>query len=93
KLSEIGEVIMYGPAPEKKVGVFSFNVKDIHPHDLGTILDQFGVEIRTGHHCAQPLMRELGITGSARMSFYIYNSKEDADIAVLAIKKAAEMMG
>ncbi len=93
KLSELDFITMYGPVPEKKVGVFSFNVKGIHPHDVGTILDQFGVSIRTGHHCAQPLMRELKIEGSARMSFYIYNSKQDIDVAVSALKKTFEMMG
>ena len=92
KLSEMDKIIMYGPEPSKKVGVFSFNVKNIHPHDVGSVLDQFGVAIRTGHHCAQPLMRELGITGSARMSFYIYNSKEDIDVVVEGLKKSIDML-
>jgi len=92
KLSEMDKIIMYGPEPNKKIGVFSFNVKNIHPHDVGSVLDQFGVAIRTGHHCAQPLMRELGITGSARMSFYIYNSKDDIDVAIEGLKKSIEML-
>lgn len=93
KLGELDSVTMYGPKPEKKAAVFSFNVKNIHPHDVGSVLDQFGIAIRTGHHCAQPLMRTLGITGSARMSAYIYNSKEDIDDAVEALKKTSQMLG
>jgi cysteine desulfurase/selenocysteine lyase len=92
KLSALDFVEVYGPAPEKKAGVFSFNVKGVHPHDVGTVLDQFGVAVRTGHHCAQPLMRKLKIEGSARMSFYIYNSKEDIDTAVNGLEKTFEAM-
>ncbi len=94
KLNELGFVQTYGPAPEKRSGVVSFNVKGVHPHDVGGVLDEFGVEIRTGSHCAQPLSAELGLeSGSARMSFYVYNSKEDIETAVEAIKKTFKMMG
>ena len=84
---------MYGPSHDKKTAVFAFNVKKIHPHDVGSILDQYGIAVRTGHHCAQPLMGELGISGSARASFYIYNSKEDVDALCEAMKKTKSMLG
>ncbi|MEK7540345.1 MAG: cysteine desulfurase, partial [Patescibacteria group bacterium] len=94
KLSALGFVQMHGPAPEKRDGVVSFNVRGIHPHDVGGVLDEYGIEIRTGSHCAQPLMRELGLeSGSARMSFYVYNYKEDIELAVEAIQKTFKMMG
>ncbi|MBS3128496.1 cysteine desulfurase [Candidatus Woesearchaeota archaeon] len=75
--STLKDVTMYGP--EKKAGILSFTVKGIHPHDLASILDRHGVMIRGGHHCAMPLMKKLGITGTARASFYLYNTKEDID--------------
>jgi cysteine desulfurase/selenocysteine lyase len=84
------QVYIYGPRDvEKRGGVISFNYGNIHPHDIGTLLDQEGIAIRAGHHCCQPLMRDLGISGTARASFYIYNSKEDVDALVAALAKAA----
>jgi cysteine desulfurase/selenocysteine lyase len=73
--------------------VVSFNCSDIHPHDVGTILDQEGVAIRAGHHCAQPLMRRFDIAGTARASFYIYNTREEADALVEGIEKARAFFG
>jgi cysteine desulfurase/selenocysteine lyase len=83
-------VHLYGPLDvEKRGGVISFNYGTIHPHDIGTLLDQEGIAIRAGHHCCQPLMRDLGISGTARASFYIYNSKDDVDALMVALRKAA----
>ena len=74
---------------EKRGGVISFNYGTIHPHDIGTLLDQEGIAIRAGHHCCQPYMRDLGISGTARASFYIYNTNENVDALVAALRKAA----
>ena len=70
--------------------MFSFNHADIHPHDLGQVLDSKGVAIRAGHHCAQPLMAELGVGSTARASFYIYNTQSEIDELCAAIKSAGE---
>ncbi len=70
-------------------GVISFNYGAIHPHDIGTLLDQDGIAIRAGHHCCQPLMRDLGISGTARASLYVYNTRADIDALSAALKKAA----
>ncbi len=92
RLSEIECVTIYGPKnPEDRGGVVAFNVDDIHPHDLGTVLDQHGVAIRAGHHCAQPLMGELDVVATARASFYIYNFEEELDALVEGIDAAARM--
>lgn len=86
------EIHIFGPAdPLKRGGVISFNYGTIHPHDIGTLLDQEGVAVRAGHHCCQPLMRDLGISGTARASFYLYNSRTDVDALVAALKKAAAL--
>lgn len=79
-----------GTAKEKS-SVISFLVKDIHPYDLGTLLDKMGIAIRTGHHCAEPLMRRLGVEGTARASFALYNTKEEIDLLVAAIQRIAKM--
>ncbi len=92
KLSEVEDLTIYGPKnPELQGGIVSFNFKDIHPHDVGTIVDQEGVAIRAGHHCCQPLMRKLGIPGTARASFYIYNTKEEIDQLAFALGKVKEV--
>jgi cysteine desulfurase/selenocysteine lyase len=84
------QVHLYGPLNvDQRGGVISFNYGEIHPHDIGTLLDQEGIAIRAGHHCCQPLMRDLGISGTARASFYVYNTREDVDALVSALKKAA----
>jgi cysteine desulfurase/selenocysteine lyase len=81
---------LYGPLDvEQRGGVISFNYGTIHPHDIGTLLDQEGIAIRAGHHCCQPLMRDLGISGTARASFYLYNTREDVDALLTALRKAA----
>ncbi len=91
KLDRVKGLTLYGTRDfEKRVGVLSFNIEGVHPHDVATILDAHGVAVRSGHHCAQPLMKHLGIFYTARASFYIYNKKEDIDILVDAIKDVKE---
>ena len=86
-LQQIDGIRLIGTA-EHKASVQSFLVDDIHPHDLGTILDHQGVAIRTGHHCAMPVMSYFGIPGTARASLALYNTTEDVDQLVAAIDKA-----
>ena len=91
KLSAFDDIVLYGPRDvSQRGGVVSFNVADLHPHDLGQVLDSHGVAIRAGHHCTQPLMRSLGVSGTARASFYIYNTLEEVDVFVEAVKAARE---
>jgi cysteine desulfurase/selenocysteine lyase len=88
RLAEMGATI-YGPRDvEERGGVVSFNLEEVHPHDMATIVDQEGVCIRAGHHCAQPLMRKLGVPATARASFYVYNSTDDVDVLVDALEKS-----
>ena len=92
QLKTIPEVTIYGPAASQRGGVISFNLGDIHPHDLASILDQeVGVAIRAGHHCAQPLMERFGLAATARASFYVYTIKEEIDILVQGLRKAQEI--
>ena len=79
------------PNTENHSSVISFNIKGVHPHDVASILDSEGVCVRSGNHCAQPLMRFLGIDSTCRASFYIYNTKEDVDKLVIALNKAYGM--
>ena len=89
RLRQLEDIVIYGPMElDRRGGVISFNLPEIHPHDLGTLLDYYGVAIRTGHHCNQPLMRRLGVAGTARASFYVYNTLEEVDILVEAIRQA-----
>ncbi|HEY5625435.1 MAG TPA: cysteine desulfurase [Dehalococcoidia bacterium] len=91
RLREFDDVALYGPDdPEQRGGVVSFNFGDLHPHDVGTILDRQGVAIRAGHHCTQPLMRCLGVTGTARASFYVYNTREEVDVLIEGLKAARD---
>ena len=91
KIKEIPGVKIIGDV-ENKVGVLSFNINNIHPYDLGSILDQFGIAVRTGHHCAQPFMNKMNIQGTVRASFSFYNTYEEIDIFVEALKKAQLML-
>lgn len=91
ELKKISGVRLIGEAKAKS-GVLSFVIDGVHPHDLGTLLDKQGVAIRTGHHCTQPLMKRFGITACARASFTFYNTKEDVDTFIAAIKKAKEFL-
>jgi cysteine desulfurase/selenocysteine lyase len=80
RIAEMPGIMVFGPADARqKGGVISFNYSSIHPHDMATYLDSLGIAVRAGHHCAQPLMKRLGVTATARASFYIYNTREDVD--------------
>jgi cysteine desulfurase/selenocysteine lyase len=89
KMAKIPGMKIYGSAPERG-GVISFNLGEIHPHDLSHFLDQQGIAVRAGHHCAQPVMRKLNIAATTRLSFYFYNTKEEIDYTVDQLKKAKE---
>ena len=92
QLSKDPKITIYGPKDALlRGGVVSFNYGDIHPHDIGTLLDMDGIAIRAGHHCCQPLMNDYGISGTARASFYIYNQPEDVDALMAALKKASKI--
>lgn len=92
KLSRLEYVKVYGPKDmNKRGGVISFEIENVHPHDVASIFDTKGVCIRAGNHCAQPLMRYMGINATSRASFYFYNTKEDVDRLIEAIEKTHEM--
>jgi len=88
-LRDIEGLEVFGP--EVRGGVVSFAMRGAHPHDIATILDQDGVEIRAGHHCAQPLMRRLNVVATARASFYIYNTESEIEVLVESLKKVKEV--
>lgn len=90
-LSKIPGLKIYGEAPEK-TAVISFNVGELHPYDIGTILDKLGIAVRTGHHCAQPIMDYYKIPGTIRASFSFYNTKEEIDSMVTALERAVQML-
>ena len=90
QLQTIDGMKIYGPA-ERRDAVVSFNVGDIHHLDMGTLLDRLGIAVRTGHHCAQPLMDRLGISGTVRASFALYNTKEEIDALVAGIRRVSQM--
>ena len=91
QLRTIDGLVIYGP--EKRAGLITFNLEDVHPHDTATVLDAEGIAVRAGHHCAQPLMKWLEVTATARASFYLYNTTEDVDRLVAGLKKAKEFFG
>ena len=91
RLQEIEGLTIYGTS-ENKASVISFNIEGIHPYDIGTIIDKLGIAVRTGHHCAQPIMNFFNIPGTIRASFAFYNTKEEIDIFVEAVKKAQMML-
>jgi cysteine desulfurase/selenocysteine lyase len=88
RLATIEGLRVLGPSPERRSGVVSFVVDDIHPHDLATVLDQDGVCVRAGHHCAQPLMRRLGVPATTRASFYVYTGERDVERLIAGIASA-----
>ena len=90
RMAEIPGMRFIGTAPEKDA-VISFLVGDIHHLDMGTLLDRLGIAVRTGHHCAEPLMRRMGIEGTVRASFGLYNTKEEVDILVVGIDRVRKM--
>jgi cysteine desulfurase / selenocysteine lyase len=91
RLLEIEGLKIYGTAKEK-TSVVSFNIGEIHPYDIGTIVDKLGIAVRTGHHCAQPIMNFFDIPGTIRASFAFYNTKEEIDVMIEALKKAQMML-
>lgn len=91
QLLEVGDVTIYGTSPEK-TAVISFNIEGIHPYDIGTIIDKLGIAVRTGHYCAQPIMDYYKIPGTVRASFSFYNTKEEIDAFVQAVKRAKIML-
>jgi cysteine desulfurase/selenocysteine lyase len=93
RLSEIDGVTLYGPPPERRAGIISFNVGDLHPHDVAQVLDMDGVAIRAGHHCCQPLMTKLGVAATNRASFYVYNVPEEVDRLVDGVIRAKQLLG
>lgn len=91
KLSTVDGVTIYGPKDAtKRAGVVTFNLDDVHPHDVATVLDAEGIAVRAGHHCAQPLMKWLKVSATARASFYLYNTEEDIDRFVAGLLKTKE---
>lgn len=92
RLSEINALKIYGQASQKGA-IVSFGIDGIHPHDIATIIDQSGVAVRSGQHCAEPLMKHLGVTATARASFALYNTKEEVDILVRALEECRKLFG
>lgn len=91
KMSSIEGISIYGPMdPAKRCGLVTFNLADVHPHDVATVLDAEGIAVRAGHHCAQPLMKWLNVSATARASFYLYNTEEDIDKLVEGLVKTKE---
>lgn len=90
KMSEIEGIEIYGPTKDRRAGIITFNMTDVHAHDVATAVDTEGVAVRAGHHCAQPLMKWLKQSSTARASFYIYNTKEDIDQLVESLKQTKE---
>ena len=93
RLEEIPGVKVFGPSADKKGGVAAFTLEGVHPHDVAQILDQDGIAVRAGHHCAQPLHEKFNIPATSRASFYIYNTKNEVDLLVNGIYKVKEMFG
>ena len=93
-ITDVKGVRIYGPPnPNHRGGIISFNIGDIHPHDLATIMNDHGIAIRSGHHCAQVLMERLDVAATSRASFYIYNTKEEVDIFKNALEEARRLFG
>lgn len=94
RMRGVSGVTMYGPEDlQKRSGVVSFTLEGVHPHDIATILDQDGVCIRAGHHCAQPLMRRMNVPATARASFYVYSTRDDIDALVKSVERVNEVFG
>ena len=94
KMLSIPYVNVQGPKDlDMRGGIISFTIDDVHPHDVSTILDSYGVAVRAGHHCAQPLMRYLNLLATSRVSFYLYNTKEDVDQFIEGLKNVRKWLG
>jgi cysteine desulfurase/selenocysteine lyase len=92
-LAEVPGITLYGPPPERRAGIVSFNVEGIHPHDVAQVLDSEGIAIRAGHHCCQPLMTKLGVAATNRASFYLYTVPEEINRLVEGLHKARRILG
>jgi cysteine desulfurase/selenocysteine lyase len=92
RMAEVPAMTLYGPPPDRRAGIVSFNVGDIHPHDVAQILDGEGVAIRAGHHCCQPLMAKLGVAATNRASFYLYTVTEEIDRLVDGLHKVRKIL-
>ena len=93
RLAEVPGIKLYGPPPERRAGIVSFNLGDLHPHDVAQVLDMEGVAIRAGHHCCQPLMQKLGVAATNRASFYLYTIPEEVDRLVEGLHKVKRSLG
>jgi cysteine desulfurase / selenocysteine lyase len=93
RLADVDGLTAYGPPPERRAGIVSFNLEGVHPHDVAQILDMDGVAIRAGHHCCQPLMTRLGVAATNRASFYLYTVPEEIDRLVEGLHKARKLLG
>ncbi|WP_458412007.1 cysteine desulfurase [Schinkia sp. CFF1] len=91
KVGAVEGVTIFGP--KERAGLVTFNIDDVHPHDVATVLDAEGIAVRAGHHCAQPLMKWLKVSATARASFYLYNTEEEIDVFVKALIKTKEYFG
>ena len=93
RLSEVPGITLYGPPPERRAGIVSFNLEGVHPHDVAQVLDWEGVAVRAGHHCTQPLMSRLGVLATTRASFYLYTLPEEVDRLVEGLHKVRKSFG
>lgn len=93
RLEEVPGVRVFGPGAERKGGVAAFTLEGVHPHDVAQILDQDGIAVRAGHHCAQPLHEKFGLPATSRASFYLYNTKEEVDLLINGIYKVKQLFG
>ena len=93
RLADVPEIRLYGPPPQRRAGIVSFNLGEIHPHDVAQVLDSEGIAIRAGHHCCQPLMTRLGVAATNRASFYLYTVPEEVDRLVEGLHKAQRILG
>jgi cysteine desulfurase / selenocysteine lyase len=93
RLHEVPGIVLYGPAPERRAGIVSFNMDGVHPHDVAQVLDWEGVAIRAGHHCCQPLMQRLGVAATNRASFYLYTLPEEIDRLAEGLLRVRKVFG
>jgi cysteine desulfurase/selenocysteine lyase len=94
QMATVPDLVIYGPQDlDRRGGAVSFQLADVHAHDIATILDQYGIAVRAGHHCAKPLMRSLDVAATARASFYVYTSRSDIDRLVEGLWKARKVFG
>jgi cysteine desulfurase/selenocysteine lyase len=93
RLAEVPGIVLYGPPPDRRAGIVSFNMEGVHPHDVAQVLDWEGVAIRAGHHCCQPLMQRLGVAATNRASFYLYTLPDEIDRLVEGLLRVRKVFG